>query len=70
VLFAVAERDPARFHAAAADAVAAGQAAHGQLPDLVWVDGHNHMSAIPSLGIDEPALGVALARFIDRVTTG
>jgi dienelactone hydrolase len=68
VLFTLAERDPQRFHAAAADAVAAWQARHGQVPELVWMDGHNHMSAIPSLGVDEPALGVALARFISKVT--
>jgi hypothetical protein len=30
------------------------------------MDGHNHMSAVGSLGVDEPALGVALARFVER----
>jgi acetyl esterase/lipase len=68
LLFAVAERDPDRFQAAAAEAVAAWAARHGTMPDLVWVDGHNHMSAIPSLGVDEPALGVPLARFVERHT--
>jgi acetyl esterase/lipase len=68
LLFAVAERDPDRFHAAAAEAVAAWTARHGTVPDLVWVDGHNHMSAVGSLGVDEPALGVALARFVERHT--
>ena len=69
LLFAVAERDPDRFHAAAAEAVAAWAARHGTVPDLVWVDGHNHMSAVPSLGVDEAALGVPLARFVERHTT-
>jgi len=68
LLFAVAERDPDRFHAAAAEVVAAWRARHGTVPNLVWVDGHNHMSAIASLGVDEAALGVPLARFIDRHT--
>jgi acetyl esterase/lipase len=68
VLFAVAERDPKRFHAAVAQVIAAWHERHGLLPDLAWIDGHNHMSAIPSLGVDEPALGVALARFIEHVT--
>jgi acetyl esterase/lipase len=68
LLFAVAERDPDRFHAAAAEVVAAWRARHGTVPNLVWIDGHNHMSAIGSLGVDEPALGVPLARFIDRHT--
>jgi hypothetical protein len=50
-------------------------ASHGTMPDLVWVDGHNHMSAVPSLGVDESALGVdesalgvPLARFVERHT--
>lgn len=69
LLFAVAERDPNQFQAAAAEVVAAWAARHGTMPDLVWVDGHNHMSAVPSLGVDEPALGVPLARFVARHTT-
>jgi acetyl esterase/lipase len=69
LLFAVAERDPDRFHAAAAEAVTAWTARHGTVPDLVWMDGHNHMSAVGSLGVDEPALGMALARFVERHTT-
>jgi len=69
LLFTVAERDPERFHAAVAEAVAAWAARHGTVPDLVWVDGHNHMSAVGSLGVDEAALGVPLARFVERHTT-
>ena len=33
-----------------------------------WIDGHNHMSAVASLGVDEAALGVPLARFVERHT--
>jgi len=69
LLFSVAERDPANFHAQAAGVVAAWLARHGTVPDLVWVEGHNHMSTVASLGIDEPALGTPLARFIERGTT-
>jgi arylformamidase len=68
LLFAVAERDPERFHAAVVDVIGAWLPRHGALPDLVWVDAHNHMSAVPSLGVDEAALGVPLARFIERHT--
>jgi hypothetical protein len=32
------------------------------------VEGHNHMSTIGSLTVDEAALGTALARFVDRHT--
>ena len=68
LLFSVAENDPAKFQAQAAGVVAAWQARHGRVPDLVWVEGHNHMSTVASLGIDEAALGVPLARFIERNT--
>jgi len=68
LLFSVAERDGPAFHQAAAGVVSAWLARHGTMPDLVWVDGHNHMSTIGSLSIDEAALGVPLARFIERNT--
>ncbi len=68
LLFTVAEFDPPNFHAQAAGVVTAWQGRHGRTPDLVWVESHNHMSTIASLGIDEAALGVPLARFIERHT--
>jgi triacylglycerol lipase len=68
LLFTVAENDPPNFHAQAAAVVAAWQAKHGRTPDLLWVESHNHMSTIASLGIDDAALGVPLARFIERHT--
>ena len=68
LLFSVAERDPARFQQEAAGVVSAWLARHGTMPDLVWVEGHNHMSTIGSLTVDEAALGTALARFADRHT--
>ena len=68
LLFSVAERDPARFQREAAGVVSAWLARHGTVPDLVWVEGHNHMSTAGSLTVDEAALGTALARFVDRHT--
>jgi triacylglycerol lipase len=68
LLFAVAEHDPDRFQSAAADVAAAWLARHGAMPNLVWMGGHNHMSAVGSLGVDEAALGVPLARFVERHT--
>jgi len=68
LLFSVSERDPRSFHEGAARVVTAWLERHGTVPDLVWVEGHNHMSTIGSLTVDEPALGTALARFIDRHT--
>ena len=69
LLFSVAERDPARFQQVAAGVVSAWLGRHGTVPDLVRVDGHNHMSTIASLTVDEPALGTALARFTERHTS-
>jgi hypothetical protein len=68
LLFAVAERDPVRFQAAVSDMTTAWLSRHDALPNIVWIDGHNHMSAVGSLGVDEAALGVPLARFIERYT--
>jgi triacylglycerol lipase len=68
LLFTVAEFDPPNFQAQAAGVVAAWQARHGHIPNLLWVEGHNHMSTIASLTVDDAALGVPLARFIERHT--
>jgi acetyl esterase/lipase len=69
LLFSVAERDPRFFQEATARVVSAWLERHGTMPDLVWVEGHNHMSTIGSLTVDETALGTALARFTERHTT-
>jgi arylformamidase len=67
LLFGVAERDPRYFHQQAAGVVAAWLARYGTTPHLVWAEGHNHISEIASLGVDDDALGTQLGRFIDRV---
>jgi len=38
------------------------------MPNLAWAQGHNHISEIASLGVDEDALGTQLARFVAHVT--
>jgi len=68
LLFSVAERDPLFFQTQAARLVAAWFTARQAVPNLVWVAGHNHISGIGSLGVDDAALGVPLARFVNRVT--
>jgi hypothetical protein len=70
LLFSIAERDPEIFHAQAAAVVSAWLARHGTVPNLAYAPGHNHISEIGSLGVDDEALGVALARFIDRHAAG
>jgi triacylglycerol lipase len=68
LLFSVAEYDPDHFQRAAAGLAAAWFARHGTMPHLIFADGHNHMSTIASLGIDESSLDGPLARFVTRVT--
>ena len=68
LLFSVAERDPLFFQTQAARLVEAWFIAHRSTPNLVWVAGHNHISGIGSVGVDDAALGAPLARFINRVT--
>ena len=52
----------------AAGVVRAWLARHGRTPNLVWAQGHNHISEIASIGVDDDALGTPLARFIERNT--
>lgn len=68
LLFTVADNDPPMFQAQAAGVASAWQARHGRMPATVWIEGHNHMSTVASLGIDETALGIPLARFVERHT--
>jgi len=68
LLFSVAERDPPFFQAQAARLTAAWFTARQAMPNMVWVAGHNHISGIGSVGVDDAALGAPLARFVTRVT--
>jgi hypothetical protein len=70
LLFAVAQGDPPFSHAQVAGLTAAWFARHGSVPQVVWSEGHNHISQIGSIGVDDLALGAQLARFVDRVTAG
>ena len=68
LLFAVAQQDPPFSHAQVAGLTAAWFARHGSVPQVVWSEGHNHISQIGSIGVDDLALGAQLARFVNRVT--
>jgi acetyl esterase/lipase len=68
LIFAVAQRDLPFSHAAVAGLTAAWFARHGTAPQVVWSEGHNHISQIGSIGVDDLALGAQLARFVNRVT--
>jgi len=68
LVFAVAERDPRFQQNATAIVVAAWSAAKGTVPNVIVSEGHNHISQIGSIGVDDLALGAQLARFVNRVT--
>jgi triacylglycerol lipase len=68
LIFAVAERDLRFSHIQAARLSAAWFARKGTVPHMVWSEGHNHISQIGSIGVDDLALGSQLARFLSRVT--
>lgn len=68
LVFSVAERDPEFSHSQAAGLVAAWFARKGTVPNVIFSAGHNHISEIGSVGVDDLALGAQLARFVNRVT--
>jgi acetyl esterase/lipase len=69
LIFAVAQSDPPFSHAQVAGLTAAWFARRGAVPQVVWSEGHNHISQIGSIGVDDLALGAQLARFVNRVTS-
>lgn len=68
LIFAVAERDPEFSHAQVAELTAAWFAKKNTVPNVIFSEGHNHISQIGSIGVDDLALGAQLARFVNRVT--
>jgi acetyl esterase/lipase len=68
VLLAVAEFDPPQFHEQASGALEAFMHRSGTLPPLAYALGHNHISEIAALGIDDEPLGLPMLRFIESVT--
>jgi acetyl esterase/lipase len=68
LVFAVAERDPQFSQGQIATLVAAWFAAKGEVPNVIFSEGHNHISQIGSVGVDDLALGAQFARFVNRAT--
>jgi acetyl esterase/lipase len=68
LVFAIAERDPRFSQSQIAGLTAAWFARKGTVPHVIWSEGHNHISQIGSVGVDDLALGAQLARFVNRVT--
>lgn len=68
LLLAVAELDPPDFHHQALVLATARLQATGTLPEVLVVPGHNHLTEVFTLGLDEHAFGPRLADFVRRVT--
>jgi triacylglycerol lipase len=68
LVFAIAERDPQFSQSQIAALTAAWYAAKGEVPHVIYSAGHNHVSQIGSIGVDDLAMGAQLARFVNRVT--
>jgi predicted esterase len=68
LIFAIAERDPQFSQSQIANLTAAWYAAKGAVPHVIYSAGHNHISQIGSVGVDDLAMGAQLARFVNRVT--
>lgn len=68
LVFAIAERDPRFSQSQIATLTAAWYAAKGEVPHVIYSAGHNHVSQIGSIGVDDLAMGAQLARFVNRVT--
>lgn len=68
ILYGIAEMDPPAIHEQTASALNNHYLKHGVLPALVRLEGHNHISEIVSLGIDDTQLTATLRHFIHTTT--
>jgi alpha/beta hydrolase fold len=68
LIFAIAELDPPFSQSQIAALTTAWFAKNGAVPNVIWSEGHNHVSQIGSIGVDDLAMGAQLARFVNRVT--
>lgn len=68
LVFSIAENDAWFAHAQVAALTAAWFAKKATVPPVIFSAGHNHISEIGSVGVDDLALGAQLARFVNQVT--
>jgi triacylglycerol lipase len=61
--FCSAQWNPAEFQRQVLKVIAARVEHDGDVPPFAWVQGHNHISEIAALGVDDGALSGPLARF-------
>ncbi|MHA4869935.1 alpha/beta hydrolase [Duganella sp. PWIR1] len=66
-LYTVSELDPAPFQQQAARVVSESMVRHRRWPQMIYLDGHNHLSSVQQLGGPNDTLGGTLAEFINRI---
>src|SRR3546814_12473666 len=69
LLLTVAELDPAVIADQTLDFAAALNAADGRPPQLLWLEGHNHVSTVHVPGLGGSDVGAALAALPRPLTT-
>jgi acetyl esterase/lipase len=67
-LYTISEFDPPFFHQHLASLCAERMQVAGQMPQIAWLAGHNHVSAVLQLGCDSDTLGPEIAKFVRRHT--
>ena len=65
-LYSVSELDPPEFQLQAIRVMEEVFAVQGQLPQLAFLVGHNHLSSVLQVGSDVDSLGPVMAEFIER----
>jgi acetyl esterase/lipase len=66
-LFTISEFDPPQFHRQLAAVFAAHTAMRGRCPEVLHLQGHNHVSSSLQLGSTIDTLGPSLCAFVRRV---
>ena len=66
-LFTISEFDPPQFHRQLAAVFAARTALRGRCPEVLHLQGHNHVSSSLQLGSTIDTLGPSLCAFVRRV---
>jgi triacylglycerol lipase len=69
ILLSVAEFDPAAIAGQTLDLACVLNEIDGCPPQLIWFEGHNHVSTVHSLGLGKDEVGHTLLGFVRRVTS-
>jgi acetyl esterase/lipase len=67
-LYTISEFDPPFFHQHLTSLCVERMRVAGQMPQIEWLVGHNHVSTVLQLGCDSDTLGPEIAKFVRRHT--